>query len=388
MWAVPLVAVTAVALAACNPAALTNLPTSGAAATSPTTPVDTPTMTATTTTAPTTTAPTTEPTTATATTATATTATTTANPATASTTPPAASSPGGGSPVGADADDLYWLELVNEARGEAGSSPVTLDPCLQSLASAWANATKDTPDSQVGGWPGKPQPVIENVSRQPAAASDRAAVDIAQADLLGKPQGRAHIVAADARFAGVAMVVSNGRHTGVQYLATTPPAPCPQVAAQPPAGTAPATPAAPAPDQGAPASGAGVNAAIEQQILEMVNAERAAQSTCAPLTLNAKLTTAAAAHAVDMSTSPTYFSHTGRNGSQPAQRIKAAGYNWSAAGENIAYGQKDVQEVMTGWMNSPGHRANILRCSFTELGVGYVGGPNPAPWWVQNFGAP
>ena len=73
----------------------------------------------------------------------------------------------------------------------------------------------------------------------------------------------------------------------------------------------------------------------------------------------------------------------------PTDRIRAAGYpltgSWGTA-ENIAYGQQTAQDVMTGWMNSPGHKANILSANFKELGVGhYV--KNGTHYWVQNFGS-
>jgi uncharacterized protein YkwD len=80
------------------------------------------------------------------------------------------------------------------------------------------------------------------------------------------------------------------------------------------------------------------------------------------------------------------MSHTGPDGSTMTSRVEAAGYEWSTLGENIARGQSDAASVMESWMNSPGHRANILNCSFTELGVGVHFGDG-GPWWTQDFGA-
>ena len=74
------------------------------------------------------------------------------------------------------------------------------------------------------------------------------------------------------------------------------------------------------------------------------------------------------------------FSHTGPDGSDFSERVRAAGYD-DPGGENIAQGQTSADEVMTDWMNSPGHRQNILDCSFRTLGVGEA-----SDYWVQEFG--
>ncbi|MFD9857619.1 CAP domain-containing protein [Streptomyces alboflavus] len=121
-----------------------------------------------------------------------------------------------------------------------------------------------------------------------------------------------------------------------------------------------------------------------QQVLDLVNAERQ-KAGCRPLTTNSKLATAAQRHSADMK-ARNYFSHTSPDGTDPGRRITAAGYRWSTYGENIARGQQTAKSVMTSWMNSSGHRANILNCSFKELGVGVVKGSG-GPWWTQNFGA-
>jgi uncharacterized protein YkwD len=66
------------------------------------------------------------------------------------------------------------------------------------------------------------------------------------------------------------------------------------------------------------------------------------------------------------------------------ERMTAKGLYWHGWGENIAQGYSSAAGVMNGWMNSPGHRENILNCKFTTLGVGYVVGTD-GPWWVQEF---
>jgi uncharacterized protein YkwD len=100
---------------------------------------------------------------------------------------------------------------------------------------------------------------------------------------------------------------------------------------------------------------------------------------------NDALAAAAQGHAEDMKAKG-YFSHTGQDGRSPFDRMRDAGYDYRAAGENIARGQGGAREVMTAWMTSPGHRANILNCDYRELGVGHVDGGD-GPWWVQNFGS-
>ncbi|MEV4508827.1 CAP domain-containing protein [Dactylosporangium sp. NPDC049525] len=132
----------------------------------------------------------------------------------------------------------------------------------------------------------------------------------------------------------------------------------------------------------APAAG---NASYEQQVLTIVNTERA-KAGCKPLAYNAKLTTAARKHSQDMATN-NYFSHTSQDGTSFATRITNAGYKWSGAAENIAKGQRTPADVMNAWMNSSGHRANILNCGLKDLGVGlaYQG---KTPIWTQDFGSP
>ena len=78
-----------------------------------------------------------------------------------------------------------------------------------------------------------------------------------------------------------------------------------------------------------------------------------------------------------------FFSHTGLDGSSPFTRLKAAGATYKSAGENIAAGQKTPQKVMEGWMNSSGHRANILRSGYTHIGVGYAACGSTR--WTQSF---
>lgn len=137
-------------------------------------------------------------------------------------------------------------------------------------------------------------------------------------------------------------------------------------APQPPKTSAPSAP---------PASGS------VAAVLSLVNQERAAAG-CPAVALNAKLTKAAQDHSADMA-SHSNMSHTGSDGSDPGARITRAGYTWSTYGENVAYGYSTPEKVMEGWMNSPGHRENILNCSFKEIGIGLA---QPGNYWTQDFG--
>ncbi|MCB5183289.1 CAP domain-containing protein [Streptomyces antimicrobicus] len=136
---------------------------------------------------------------------------------------------------------------------------------------------------------------------------------------------------------------------------------------------------------GSGGSGGTADADTESAVLALVNKERAAAG-CGPLATNAKLTAAARAYSDTMARSGV-MSHTGPDGSTMTSRVEAAGYGWSRLGENIARGQADAQAVMNAWMNSSGHRANILNCAFKEIGIGVHKGDG-GPWWTQNFGTP
>jgi uncharacterized protein YkwD len=116
------------------------------------------------------------------------------------------------------------------------------------------------------------------------------------------------------------------------------------------------------------------------------NAERS-KVGCRALTVDQRLVNAAQAHSVDMAAKG-YFDHRSLDGSTPFQRIAGAGYAFSIAAENIAAGQRTAADVMTGWMNSAAHRANILNCSLTQIGVGYATGGSYGTYWTQDFGTP
>ncbi|MEV4448939.1 CAP domain-containing protein [Streptomyces mirabilis] len=162
-----------------------------------------------------------------------------------------------------------------------------------------------------------------------------------------------------------------------------PEAPASTAPSQPeaPASSAPATPKATASASPSTAGTTAPASAAVARVLTLVNSERG-KVGCSPLTLNAKLSKAAQDHSADMA-SHQNMSHTGSDGSDPGQRITTAGYTWSAYGENVAFGYSTPEEVMAGWMSSPGHKRNILDCGFKEIGVGLA---QPGSYWTQDFG--
>ncbi len=117
------------------------------------------------------------------------------------------------------------------------------------------------------------------------------------------------------------------------------------------------------------------------QVAALVNQERA-KAGLAPLTVNARAAAAAQVRAKEITTS---FSHTRPDGSSFSTALKEAGVSFRRSGENIAYGQRSPQAVMDVWMNSSGHRANILNPNFTEIGVGHYTNAAGVNYWTQLF---
>ncbi|RYG73278.1 hypothetical protein EU245_07080 [Lentibacillus lipolyticus] len=119
---------------------------------------------------------------------------------------------------------------------------------------------------------------------------------------------------------------------------------------------------------------------FEQQVVELTNQERTAQGL-EPLKVDTELSKVAREKSRDMATS-NYFSHNSPNYGSPFDMMKQFGVSYKTAGENIARGQRTPQEVVDGWMNSEGHRKNIMNPDFTHIGVGYVEQGNH---WTQQF---
>ncbi|MER5947866.1 CAP domain-containing protein [Streptomyces sp. NPDC001904] len=148
-----------------------------------------------------------------------------------------------------------------------------------------------------------------------------------------------------------------------------------------------ASPSAPAPAKtSAPVARAATTtsdeAAAAAQVLTLVNQERA-KVGCSPVTADSSLAALASDFSEDMA-ARNFFDHTDPDGATPWDRAKKAGIT-NLGGENIARGQANAQSVMDAWMNSEGHKANILNCDFKTLGVGVHFGSG-GPWWTQDFG--
>ncbi|WP_026694936.1 CAP domain-containing protein [Peribacillus kribbensis] len=156
-----------------------------------------------------------------------------------------------------------------------------------------------------------------------------------------------------------------------------PAAPAPAKTAAP----APAKTAAPAPAKtAAPASSASTLSAYEQKVVELTNAERSKQGLT-PLKVDPELSKVARMKSQDMHDKH-YFDHTSPTYGSPFDMMKKFGISYKSAGENIAQGQRTPEEVVNAWMNSAGHRANILNSGYTYIGVGYVADGN---YWTQQF---
>jgi uncharacterized protein YkwD len=171
--------------------------------------------------------------------------------------------------------------------------------------------------------------------------------------------------------------------------APTSPAPKPtpsRTASKKPASKKPAPKKTPTrkPTTNAPKVGSGL-AAQETEVIRLVNVERD-KAGCGPVQLNTKLRKAMRLHLQELGThGDLYISHVSDDGRDFGARAREQGYT-DAGGENVARGQRNAADVMTSWMNSEGHRANILNCSFKALGAGAVRGVDDTIVWGQIFG--
>ena len=143
-------------------------------------------------------------------------------------------------------------------------------------------------------------------------------------------------------------------------------------------------------------AGHGFSGISRRRLLDILEA-RATPRNCGnrkfgaarPLRWNETLATASRLHAEDMARN-NYFSHGGRDGSNPAQRVERAGYKYRATGENIAAGQLSAEDAVAGWIKSPGHCANLMNPGFTEMGAGLAVDHKSelGVYWAQAFGTP
>jgi uncharacterized protein YkwD len=134
-----------------------------------------------------------------------------------------------------------------------------------------------------------------------------------------------------------------------------------------------------------------------QRVLDLVNQARATRRYCGnrafnaaqPVRWNDSLAEASRLHSEDMARY-NYFSHSGRDGSDPAQRVERAGYRYRTTGENIAGGQLKPEDAVAGWIKSPEHCANLMNPAFTEMGAAFAVDPRSemGVYWTQAFGTP
>jgi uncharacterized protein YkwD len=135
----------------------------------------------------------------------------------------------------------------------------------------------------------------------------------------------------------------------------------------------------------APAPAASISSPmpVSATIVQIVNDNRAANGL-PPVSEDAALDNAAIAQSQDQARRQ-LMTHAGSNGSSAGARITANGFRWSTWGENVAAGQPTADSVMTAWMNSAGHRANILNGSFASIGIGAVRGTNGLIYWTMDL---
>ncbi|MFI7020321.1 CAP domain-containing protein [Streptomyces sp. NPDC050164] len=269
-------------------------------------------------------------------------------------------SPGPSASVPSAPDPDGFAALVNSARTAAGSPPVSLDPRLVSAARAHAAAMAAS--GRLG---------VE--SRDGASVYQRvlgagyAYLTVGE-HLVSGPRTTAEFVAYCLRTDGARRTLHDPAftHAGVAHVHDGRTADTYWTALW-------AMPLTPDGLAGAAAA-----------VTDLTNRERA-RAGLTPLAADPLLTAAAQAHSADM-VARGFYSHTAPDGSRPWDRAAAAGSTRRSIGENIACGQRSPAEVVEGWMNSPGHRANILKPGFTHLGVGFAGGGRAGTYWTQLFG--
>lgn len=258
-------------------------------------------------------------------------------------------------------DATGFLALANSARADAGSPPVSLDPRLVSAAQAHASDMAAAGRLSTEGRDGTS--VYQRVLRagysyltvgEHLVSGPRTPAEFVDY-CLRTEQARQTLLERHFAHAGLAQAV-DPRSGDVYWTALW------------------ATPLT-----------TGNLADTAAKVVELTNAERARAGLRA-LAVDPLLAAAAQAHSTDM-VARAFYSHTSPDGSQPWDRAAAAGSRRRTIGENIACGQRSPAEVVEGWMNSPGHRANILKPDFTHIGIGFAGGGQMGTYWTQLFGA-
>ncbi|MFD9980787.1 CAP domain-containing protein [Streptomyces massasporeus] len=262
------------------------------------------------------------------------------------------------SPAAPDPDGI--LPLVNSARATADSPPLSLDPRL--MAAAREHAAVMAASGRLG------VETHDGVSvYQRVIGSGFAYLTVGE-HLVSGPRTAADFVAYCLRADGPRRILCDPAftHAGVAHVHDGPSGDTYWTALW----ARPFT----------PDGLAGTAAAV----IDLTNRERTRYGL-PPLSADPSLTTAAQAHSADM-VARAFYAHTAPDGSRPWDRAAAAGSTRRSIGENIACGQRSPADVVEGWMNSPGHRANILKPGFTHIGVGFAGGGRAGLYWTQLFG--
>jgi len=276
--------------------------------------------------------------------------------------PPTRPAPAFHSPTPPPSPDLArFLALVNSARSRTGSPPVALDPRLTDAARAHASAMASAGRLGVEG--------PDGVSlHQRLTATGYTYITVGEHLVSGPrdPSGfveyclrteQAARTLRDPVFTHVGLAYVTGGRAGDTYWTAL--------------WASPLTPA-------------GLARTVDE-VVALTNRERTGAGL-PPLGVDPLLARAAQAYSTDMAVRA-FYSHTSPEGTQPWDRAAAAGSTRRTIGENIACGQRSPAEVVEGWMNSPGHRANILKPDFTHIGIGFAGGGPAATYWTQLFGA-
>ncbi|MBP2406876.1 CAP domain-containing protein [Streptomyces syringium] len=259
-------------------------------------------------------------------------------------------------------DEAAFLRLVNAERAAGGTAPVALEPRLVTAARAHAAGMAahgrlgvEGPDGTslfhrmaTGGY--RCLHLAEHLVSGPRTPEEFVAYCLAGAE-RGLP-----LRDGDFTHVGIGRAVGGGRPGDVYWTAVW---------------------ARPFTEEGL--------ARFASQVVTLTNAERTAAGL-RPLAVDARLTVAAQGHSADMA-GRDFYSHTTPEGREPWDRAAAAGCPHRGIGENIACGQRSPAEVLRGWMESPGHRANILTPHFTHIGIGYATGSRAGTYWTQLFGA-
>lgn len=155
----------------------------------------------------------------------------------------------------------------------------------------------------------------------------------------------------------------------------------PEIPEMPSTPEKPNTPEIPSAPENPPSQEDTEELTFAEQVVVLVNKERAKENL-SPVSIDEKIEDAALVRAKEIQTS---FSHTRPNGSSFATALKEAGATYRSAGENIAWGQKTPEEVVKAWMNSSGHRANIMNPNYSRIGVGHLQNAKGTSYWVQLF---